>query len=358
MAKSSNKSRKNINGPKKKVSLFGKAFIYFFIFILSLTFGTILLNKSFLFENDKVIKYSEKSNLDYKVYLKKNDFYEKEYLDKDMIYVAALIDKIAIDFDYKFESEIPQNIDFTYSVVANLKITNSTGTKSYFEKTYTVVEDKKININDKYGQIYEQVNIDYPYYNTLANSFKQQYGIDAESKITVYMIINKAGKEDSTVVLGSSNNMNIVIPLSERSVDIKLDYKDINETSSIIEKNKVTVKDFIPLVFAIILLLVALIHAIRLIRTLSKMIHKKSAYERYISKLLKEYDRLIAETSTLLSFEGKEIIYINKFTELLDIHDNLQLPIMYYPQSNNSSLFYISHEHVVYLLELNEEKIQ
>ena len=37
------------------------------------------------------------SKIDYKVYLLKNDFYEKEYLDKDMLYVASLIDKVKIN---------------------------------------------------------------------------------------------------------------------------------------------------------------------------------------------------------------------------------------------------------------------
>ena len=35
---------------------------------------------------------------------------------------------------------------------------------------------------------------------------------------------------------------------------------------------------------------------------------KKSNYDKCISKILKEYDRLIAESSTLLSFDEKEII--------------------------------------------------
>ena len=344
---------------RKQISLFGKSCICFITIIISLAFGTILLNKSFLFEDDRVIKYNEKSSVDYKVYLKKNAFYEQEYLGKDMIYVAALIDKIAIDFNYQFNSEIEQDIDFTYNIVANLKISNSTGTKSYFEKTYTILNDKKVSMKDISNQnITESVSIDYPYYNSLASNFKQQYGVEAESKLTVYMIINKSSDTNNTLVLGSSNSMNVSIPLSERSVDIKLDYKEINETSSIIEKNTVSINDYLLLIMSGILVLYSLVATIFLIRMMSKLIHKKSDYERYIDKILKEYDRLIAESKTLLSFAGKEIIYINKFTELLDIHDNLQLPIMYYeaiPQE--SSVFYISHENVIYLLEIEADNI-
>lgn len=351
---------RNNKSKKKKLSLFGKTFIYFIILVLTLTTGTILLNKSFVTNKEKVVKYNENSKVDYKVYLKKNDFYEQEYLGKDMLYVATLIDKIGIDFNYTFNSEVNQNLDFTYSIVANLTISNPTGTKSYFEKSYTLLEEKKVSLKDSNNQmITEKINIDYPYYNNLANSFKTQYGVDAESKLTIYMLINKTSSEDNTLVLGSSSTMNVSVPLSERAVDIRLDYKEINETSQIIEKEKITIKDFLPLILGVILVVVSLVIVIKLIRTINKMIRKKSAYEKYINKILREYDRLIAESSTLLSFEDKEIINISKFTELLDIHDNLQLPIMYYEiEPYTSCVFYISHENVIYLLEISADNLE
>ena len=62
----------------------GIAFVYFMSMTFSITKG-------------KTIKYHDKSAIDYKVYLKDNDFYENKYLDKNMAYVASLIDKININ---------------------------------------------------------------------------------------------------------------------------------------------------------------------------------------------------------------------------------------------------------------------
>ena len=324
-------------------------------FLVFLIIGTLLLNKSLQFENEKVVRYNEKSNLDYKVYLKKNDFYEEEYLGKDMLYVASLIDKLVIDFDYAFESDEKEDIDFTYTIVGKLSIDNPTGTKSYFEKSYTLLNKKTVSMKDTTGQsIKEQISVDYPYYNTLANSFKNQYGVDADSKLTIYMLVNKKNTEESDFILDSSNVMNIVVPLSERSVDIKLDYKDINETSQIIKKQKMTVNDYIPLAMSVIFILLSLIMMIKGIRNIRLLCKRKSEYDKKVAKILKEYDRLIAESETLMSFEGKEIITIGKFTELLDIHDNLQIPIMYYEvEEHKLSYFYINHDNVVYLLAIS-----
>ena len=324
-------------------------------FLILLIIGTLLLNKSLQFENEKIVRYSEKSNLDYKVYLKKNDFYEEEYLGKDMLYVASLIDKLVIDFDYAFSSEEKENIDFTYTIVAKLSIDNPTGTKSYFEKSYTLLNNKTVNMKDTTGQsIKEEISVDYPYYNTLANSFKNQYGVDADSKLTIYMLVNKKNTEESNFILDSSSVMNIVVPLSERSVDIKMDYKDINETSQIIKKQSMTVNDYIPLAMSVIFILLSLIMMIKGIRNINLLRKRRSEYDKKVGKILKEYDRLIAESETLMSFEGKEIITIGKFTELLDIHDNLQIPIMYYEvEEHKLSYFYINHDNVVYLLAIS-----
>ena len=65
------------------------------LFILAVVFAF----NSFDLSKDDYINYTEKSNIDYKVYLKENDFYEDEYLPKDMIYVASLIDNIKIDLE-------------------------------------------------------------------------------------------------------------------------------------------------------------------------------------------------------------------------------------------------------------------
>ena len=239
-------------------------------FLILLIIGTLLLNKSLQFENEKIVKYSEKSNLDYKVYLKKNEFYEEEYLGKDMLYVASLIDKLVVDFDYSFKSDDKENLDFTYTIVAKLSIENQTGTKSYFEKSYTLLNNKTVNMENSNSQnIKEQISVDYPYYNTLANSFKNQYGVDADSKLTIYMLINKKNTENSNYILDSSNVMNIVVPLSERSVDIKMDYKDINETSNIIKKQSMTINDYIPLAMSGIFILLSLIMMIKGIRNIS-----------------------------------------------------------------------------------------
>ena len=169
-----------------KTRLLISALLVVFLSITSLLITNTLLNLS----NFNKIKYNEKSNIDYKVYLKENNFYEKDYLEKDKVYIASLIDKILIDFKYDFDIEKESNIKFNYEVIAKLSINDEVTGSNYYEKEYKIVDKKEERItNTKIFNLEKQVDINYSYYNSLANTFKQQYGIDTISNLNVYMKI-------------------------------------------------------------------------------------------------------------------------------------------------------------------------
>ena len=89
---------------------------------------------------------------------------------------------------------------------------------------------------------------------------------------------------------------------------------------------------------------------IKSIRLLKKSFASKSKYDKYVEKLLRDYDRLIGEAKNLISFEDKEEVYFTRFSELLDVHDHLNLPIMYYNVANHvKCYFYIVTNDIVYL---------
>ena len=104
---------------------------------------------------------------------------------------------------------------------------------------------------------------------------------------------------------------------------------------------------------ALISIVLTLIITVKVLRLVNAIHGTSCKYDKYVKKILKEYDRLIAETKNLISFEGKEIVKFEKFSELLDIHDNLGLPIMHYTVTPHiKSYFYIVHENMIYLYTL------
>lgn len=343
----------------KKPIYFSFAVRFTFLLVLFIAFLAISaysLTKAVLFENEKIVSYKEKGNLDYSVCLFDNDFYEQKCINKDMKYIASLIDKVRVNYNYQFDINDNVNMVFNYNIKARLVITDPNSGKMFYEKEYMLISPKTLNIeNDNKININEILDIDYKYYNNIANQFRNIYGIDPESKLIVYMNINKANSAtDDSFVMNKNSIMNISIPLSEKSIEIQINHNDVDSNNSVIvNENDIFTKNIIFSCIALISIVLTLIITVKVLRLVNAIHGTSCKYDKYVKKILKEYDRLIAETKNLISFEGKEIVKFEKFSELLDIHDNLGLPIMHYTVTPHiKSYFYIVHENMIYLYTL------
>ena len=333
-----------------KVRLIVSCILFGVLIILAIVFA----KGAFDLTSSRAINYNESSNLDYKVYLKDNDFYDTSYLGKDKIYVASIIDNILIDFRYRYNIEKESEMNFEYDIVAKLTINDESSGGNFFEKEYVLQEDKKVTLKEATAyRLNEQVKIDYDYYNALANKFKQQYGIDASSDLTVYLKINRQNNVGGSSNAVDTSTMFVKIPLSEKAVNIELNYQDINNSNYIIEINESIVDNVIYGILATICVGISIVVAIKLLKLLKLLNGKKTAYDKYVNKILNEYDRLIVENATGPDLLKNNIIKVSRFEELLDVRDNLKLPIMYYViAKHNKCCFYIKHNRDLYLLTI------
>ena len=330
-----------------------------------LTFLLLLIGSYYLIKSINVlsvlnVNYREKSNLDYKVYLKNNEFYDSEYLGKGMSYVASLIDKITADFNYTFDIDKDSNIDFDYDIKAELVISDTNKNNVFLKKEYTLMQNTKDNmINSKQYKINKTIDIDYDYYNRIANKFRISYGIDTRSDLNIYLNIHEKNSENNSFKLENKSVMALTIPLSQKSINITLDYKDINKTSQVIKDSEIIINNYIYLALGTMLLLVGILELIYLFHLILLTKTKKTNYDKFVSKILNEYDRLIVETTTGPNTQDKNIIKVSKFNELLDVRDNLKLPIKYFVISKHQKCqFYIDHEEEIYILTIKEVDIE
>lgn len=350
---------KKILGNVKKGKLYigfeFRILIFAFLFLFCLSISYFFFTKTIKVENAKIVNYKENGTIDYKVYLKENTFYETEYLNKDMYYIASLIDYIEVDMDYNFFIDEKVNTNFSYEIIGILSINDSEGKKRLFEKEYVLKEiknEKLENVNSE--QTNQKIQIDYDYYNGIANRFKSTYGVDADANLTLYLNINKSITNDKeTIDMNQNKSMSIEIPLTQKTLEIMIRENGIDSSNSIMTDTNVSSGNLIYGIITAIFFIGMVASLLGLLELLALIIPKKSKYDKYIYKILKEYDRLIVETPTEPKFGDKEMIKITKIEELLDVRDNLKKPIMFYNlTSHEKSYFYIENENKVYLLTL------
>ena len=243
---------------------------------------SLLLLKNILSVNEvKIINYEETGNIDYKVYLKPNDFYEQEYLGKDMVYIASLINNIDMNMSYKFLISEETDIDLAYEVVGRLSILDETGKNVIFEKEYILLEEVLVNsLSTREQKISKQISIDYDYYNSLASNFKATYGVEADSNLTLYVRLKK---NISNIKLEEENEMTLTIPLTQKTIDISMNDKGINNIKSITETNKMAEFNKIYIILFGLCVLLGFIVVIKLSKLVLVLFPNKSKYDKYLN---------------------------------------------------------------------------
>lgn len=315
-----------------------------------------LLILTFNFKKEQKLHYVEKSNLDYKVYLKDNDFYDTPYLGKDMKYVSSLIDYVDADFDYSFSSADNFDLKYSYYIVADLQVNSSDGTNIYSKK-YTLLDETPVKSSDKNFSISENVKIDYSKYNTLARQFIRQYSITAESKLVVSLYVDLEGTHENIEKdIKDQGVVTLNIPLLGSVNDISMDYVLTNNKDAVLKYNKSFISN-IPLFCTIILLMI--IDIIFVVFNVLKITNSRDAttlYQLKLNKIKKEYDRYLSETilsqklDDLYKTKSLRVILIKSFEGLLDVRDNLKKPILYHEEFVNvETIFYIIADNIVYI---------
>ncbi len=344
---------------KKKIKLLWIICLSIFFWFLFVLLGTNLIIKSLKVNGSEKLYFVEKGDVNYLVCLKDNNFFEDQCLNSNMSYVASLINNISLNFNYQFNGNIDDlinNVD--YQVNAKLIIENIDTKAKYYEKEFELVS-KTDDIVSNNGTLYDlnkNINVDYEYFNNIANSFKSQYGVNSQSYLEVYLNINKYSSYQD---IPKSSLISVKIPLSQKAIEIKFNTHNLNNSiDKSISSKSLIINGYFKFIIGVFLLLFSFVFLVVIVMIINNYRKKVSKYNKFINKILREYDRLIVETSTIPNYEDYNVLIINSFNELVDVRDNLRSPIMYCDVlSEKESLFYIINGNNLYLYTVNEINI-
>lgn len=323
----------------------------------------IVLLSLYIKKNTSTVCYKENSDVEYKVFLKENEFYDNKYSKKDNQYIASLIDYIVADFSYDleiYESNI--KYDYKYRLEAEVNVEEKSTQKSIYnfedvlieEKSFKSTEDKKIKIREK-------VNIDYNRYNDLIKKFVSIYDLDeASSSLTVKMYIN-IDSTDSDFPKDTNDEyiVSLEIPLTTKTVGIDLNTNLVGCEDEIVtcgSKKNIWIK-----IIIILLVLLEINYILKLCRYLSKNRTPEDIYKLELNKIMSNYGSYIQKINNGLNMEKYELIKIDKFNDILGIRDTIQEPILMFeiPESLKTYFMIPSKNQILYFYELsvnNESK--
>ena len=300
---------------------------------LSYLFKAISPNKD---KNNVIMDYTSSGNLDYKVYLKQNDFIDNDQIETGKAYILDLIDYIKITSLYSFKSTVKTN---------NPEVMTK-------EK---VLDEKAISFNDSNYASVGSYDLYLTDYLNMIKDFQNQVKIAVDGYLEVSQV-----SEFSGTVGGASYNDNysntLKIPLSNSVVKIeninsKPKTKSVYE-SDLIKTNK-TVMSYI--VIANIITFIIICFLLKKLFTFTN----KTEYQRELNKILKNYDDIIVNTNSIVDVSRYKIIEINEFKEILNLSRELLLPIMNYEmKKDEETWFYVLKDDIIYIYLVSKEKLE
>lgn len=344
------------NNSKKSIPMTVIVGLVILVVLLLITSLSLTIKKTYK------INYSDKSDLDYKVYLKKNDYFSSKYLGKNQQYISTLIDYVDADFSYSFAGEDDIDVDYEYYILASLNVTNTDGKTIYDKKEY-LLSTKKVESEDNSLNISENVKINYDKYNQLAKDFIETYGLTANANLVVSLNVDVKGtKEEFERPISEHGVITLNIPLTTKTVDISMDYELSNNKNATLQYSQAIITNKALFTGGVIFMILDVIGIVAMISYIVVTRDEKENYRVALNKILRDNERYISETvitervEDMLKTRSLRIEVVKSFNALMDIRDSLNKPILYHEEKlGEEAVFYIISDRIGYIYIMSVE---
>ena len=342
---------------KRKKNIIMHDFIIIILSVLTLACSFLYIDKS---ESYK-IKYNEDSNIKYNVYLKENEFFENNYLEKDNQYIASLIDYIDASMNYKIiMDDSKADYQYSYRIESEVNVIDLGTKNSLYSYKESLLEPELKSANSGIN-ISENIKIDYNHYNNLIKRFVSAYELDnAESTLKINMYVKVLGSCENDS--GKETKITLSIPLTTKTVAVDISSNLVDNSDEILLCRETSNNAFIFFILTIAFGILDVLVVIKLFNYILLTISSSSIYEKELKKILDNYSSYIQKINSNINFDNYEIVKVDTFTDMLEIRDTIQQPILMIEDKENFKTKFIipSKNNLMYMfvLKIKNEKIK
>lgn len=301
--------------------------VFYVIFFIGLSLFIIYMGLNVV--KTKEISYVNNSNIDYVVYLKKNNYFSVPYLGKGEKYITSLIDKIHVKYNYTFNSEDVMNGKYTYKLISTLVLTEQGKDDILWQKDFDLSNAETLNFDNSmtFG-IEKEVDINYDYYNDLVTSFKKDYGVFVDANLIVKLQIDtELDYYGNNFFVQSVPSINI--PLIEKTIEIDIKTIDNDVKTETLKYTKNPKLNYALSIVGTFFLVIYLVVGVVIFFEIVKSIRNRDKYEVYLRKIFGDYDQIIVNSEKLPNLNKNDVLDVSSFEELVDVQNEMHKPIIF-----------------------------
>lgn len=349
-----------VDQPKRRRKIAIYVCVIFVVVIFALLSFILFLDKNKTY----YVYYHENSNIDYKVYLKENNFFENNYLGANNQYIASIIDYITADFNYQL------NVDkediyykYKYRIESIVEVIETNTNNILYTANDDIVEEEMLYAeNQSFVSINETVDIDYNYYNNLIKKFVSIYDLeDVKSNLIINMYVDVLGECEDLGDGNTNSVVSLVIPLTIKTIAIDISYDLVDEgNESFMACKKADSIFYIYLVISIVFALVGILLIYKLVKYIVITRTAETIYERELKKILNNYKSYIQKINNDFDLDNYQVLKVDTFTDMLEIRDTIQEPILMVENKTKTGVYFLipSKTKILYLFGLKVAEIK
>lgn len=326
---------------------------YILICIALLCVSIFIIKSSFNFSSKEQFGYNVSKTADYKVEVKENNFFKNENMEKNQTYISSVVDNILVDFSYQFKGTNKRDIEYSYNIVSTIDINYTNTSEKLWSQQEILVENKDLKLeNGEQFSINENVTIDYNGYNKIAKQFKANFNVPIDATLEIKLTVTpKIIAEDITPL----STISLRMKLNEDT--FKIEQKTTGTDNYSLLNDTKQVNKFL-LTVGIIMFIVPMGILIKAIAKALGLTNTRSEYSKAISKILKNYGDVVAEIVKPVELtENMQIIDVRNFDQLLDVEEELRMPILFYEvEKGVEGCFIIINNNIAYRYILRNKK--
>lgn len=288
-----------------------------------------------------------------------SSFYTHGPTSDNNAYVSELTKDVTVHFDYGFHGDTAAELTRTYDVKADVQATyaikgNSEESSSVWTKSFQLIApttEKKsaTDISDS-----RDVVIPYADYKKIASDFRTALSLPTTSQVILTYTVHISGSPNG-VRFDDVRSSRVTLALEDQifQPSVKFDKSDAKQVAPEAAKNNQETSALIKGIFGAL----AAIAGCALVAYGQRKRLFKTPYQRELRKIYRYHEGIIVRTSRRIDISNKEIIPVRSFDDLINIEEELKLPIVATELNSESTAFLVIHDTVVYRYVLGREPL-
>lgn len=304
------------------------------------------------YNEKKIYSYQVTKNTDYKVQLFDNNFTDEKEMEANKIYISDLTKNINLNMSYTYSGTKATPLKYSYSITGKLygenKDSQSGKTNTVWEKSYDILEKKEKEVTNNSGFAFtENIDIDYQKYKEEVSDFKKRFNMTLSTKLRITMNIDVEGTYQNEEIK-RNDEIILDIPVGVQAFSITEDYEKVINKDIYEKKTSMTLVNSTYTKICIIISMIFIILFIIFFKAIFN-IKPKSNYTKQLDKILKNYGQIIVEVENSIKEKGYNVIKVKNFEEMLDLEEELKLPIIFYEDIYHyKAVFTITQDNIIY----------